>query len=100
MRYNEIDVFYNGQQLLEETDYYWTSGRVVLRRPRPFVGQRSLLQKIWLIITFQWREALRPELPAPEFIVVENWDFGSREMYVRGTQAFDNNVAYEEDVKC
>jgi hypothetical protein len=99
MHFNDIDVLYNGQQLIESVDYYWTSGRLVLRRPKPLLGKRSFAQKLWLGLTFQWRELRRPETPVPEFVVVENWEFCSREMYVRGTSAFENNVAYEEDLK-
>jgi hypothetical protein len=99
MRSNEILVFYNGEQLVDGVDYFWASGRVVLRRPKPFIGRRSFAQKLWLGLTFQWHELRRPELSDPEFVVVENWEFCSREMYVRGTPEFDNNVAYKEDVR-
>lgn len=97
MSNNKIIVELNGLLLEEGVDYYWRPGKLVLKSPKPLPPPLSFWEKIKHFLLLEWRELGRPRYPYPDLVVVENWSMHARDVYLYGTQDFDDHVAYEED---
>ena len=93
---DETAVTLNGVELYEGIDYRWTStGRLVLKRPRPKFAFPSFLDNVVSLLLLRWASIGNPECTYPDFVMVENWEYGSRSTYMFDTKEFDAFISYE-----
>ena len=96
MMNESCNIVLNGRQL-EDHEYAWKDGKLILHFPRPSAPARSFWSKAWLFVTGRWEEMRSPVFAAPDIVAVENWSIGIRKLLLSGTPEFDRKVAYVGD---
>lgn len=94
---NSTDVYLNGVELYEGVDYHWTpKGKLVLHRPEPKLVFPTFFDNVLNFFLFRWVEIGNPLCTYPDFVTIENWEYGHRDVYAFGTKAFNDFISYEE----
>jgi len=93
---SSTDVYLNGVELYEGIDYRWTSeGKLVLRRPEPQLVFPSFIDNVVRFLSFRWPEIGNPICFYPDFVAIENWEYGERSTYTFGSEEFNQLISYE-----
>jgi len=55
----------------------------------------TFMDNVRSFLMFRWAEIGNPECTYPDFVVVENFEYGSRDLYMFDTKEFDEFISYE-----